>query len=68
MITAPPGVTVAIGTMLVTVFWTEPGKEVVQILSGGQWGGVHEGPARVKRVAEQLAALAAIEAGVKGYG
>lgn len=67
-ITTLPGVTVAIGTMLVTVIWTEPGKEIVQVQPGGNWGGVSEGAKRVERVAKQLAALAAIETGVKGYG
>ncbi len=67
-ITAPPGVTVAIATMLVTVFWTEPGKEIVQVQPGGNWGGVRDGAKRVERVAKQLAALAALETGVKGYG
>ena len=67
-ITAPPGVTVAIATMLITVFWTEPGKETVQVQPSGNWGGVQDGAKRVERVAKQLAALAAMEMGVKGYG
>ena len=67
-ITALPGVTVAIGTMLITVFWTEPSKEIVQVSPGGNWGDVQDGAKRVERVAKQLAALAALETGVKGYG
>ena len=42
-ITALPGVTVAIGTMLITVLWTEPSKEIVQVSPGG-WGDVRMGP------------------------
>ena len=67
-ITAPPGVTVAIGTMLITVFWTEPDKETIQVQPAGNWGGIQDGAKRVGRVEKQLAALAAIETGVKGYG
>ena len=66
-ITALPGV-VAIGTMLISCSGQNPAKKLYKSPLAGIGTFRQDGAKRVERVAKQLAALAALETGVKGYG